>query len=407
MVSTEQTVTLPLAALPVWAVAILCLTSAPFFGSLPRMGGEALAGPFARLSLTAGLALADEALWLGATTSSSALIWARLAIALALFAAVATVDAVSAIIRSPRPAWLRWAWVLAALVMIAALLRPNWVMTGVSATLPGQWLGVVGSGPLSALSVLATVFCLGTALLLFTRQALRPGAALKWRLYAVLTLVMAPVFLFAFVLKMGAGFTTSWLVALGGWSVLWVEMRGQAGVQQTYLRQDQTTQSYNRRWGEEYLAACLKRGSAAVLYADLDDFKAINDRYGHACGDAVLEMVSHRLIGVLRSEDIVARLGGDEFMVVLPGVHAAQIPGITHRVEIALSSPGLKVPGSDQLVGISVGAAHAEKGGSWRDLVQQADRRMYAEKAAHHAAQGSVSVEDRSHPAVDTFPAAP
>lgn len=405
MERTEQTVTLPMAVLPVWAVAVLCLVSAPFFGSLPRMGGEALAGPFARLSLTVGLTLADEAMWLSASTSAAALTWARLAVPLALLASVAAVDGVSAIVHSPRPTWLRWTWVFGGLVLVVSFLLPSSVLTQVRLSAAGQWLGPVGSGPVAVLGVLVTVFCLGTAILLFARQALRPGAAMKWRLYALLALVMAPVFVFAFVLGMADGFTTSWLAALGGWSVLWVEMRGQAGVQQTYLRQDQNTKSYNRRWGEEYLAACLRRGSAAVLYADLDDFKAINDRFGHAAGDSVLELVSHRLSGVLRSEDIVARLGGDEFMVVLPGVHAGQIPAITHRVQAALATPALKVPGGDQVVSISVGAAHAEKGGSWRDLVQQADRRMYAEKASHHAGLGAVA--ESSPPSVDTSPAAP
>ncbi|MHB1506283.1 MAG: GGDEF domain-containing protein [Sulfobacillus sp.] len=402
---TGQTVTLPLGALPIWAVALLCLLSVPFFGSLPRMGGEALAGPFARLSLAVGLALADEALWLGASSASAALPWARLAIPLALFAGVSAVDGVSAIIRSPRPLWLRGAWAVAGLVLIGSWFQPSWVMAAVAPSAGGGWLTAVGTGPLAVFGILVTIFCLGTALLLFARQALRPGSALKWRLYALLTVVMAPVFLFTFVLGVSDGLTTSWVAALGGWSVLWVEMRGQAGVQQTYLRQDQTTQSYNRRWGEEYLAACLKRGPAAVLYADLDDFKAINDRYGHGVGDSVLEMVSRRLIGVLRSEDIVARLGGDEFMVVLPGVHAAQIPGILHRVEAALSSPALKVPASDQSVGISLGAAHAEKGGSWRDLVQRADRRMYLAKAGHQGSEESLAESSRS--AVDTSPAAP
>lgn len=398
-------VSLPWGALPVWTVGIIYLVSAPFFGSLPRMGGESLAGPFARLSLVAGLNLVDEALWMGAVSAPAALVWARLLTPLALFAGVAAVDAVSAIIRAPRPRWLTWAWALAGVFAALSLLFPRLVMDSVTLVQGGVWLGVVGAGPLAVLGVLATTFYLGTALLLFTRTALRPGAALKWRLYAILTLLTVPIFLLAFVFGLGGGgFTTSWVAGLGGWGILWVEMRGQAGVQQIYLRQDQTTQSYNRRWGEEYLAASLKRGPAAVLYADLDGFKAINDRYGHAAGDRVLEMVSARLTGVLRSEDIVARLGGDEFMVVLPGVHHGQIPGILQRVEAALASPVLKVPGSEEAVRISVGAAHAEKGGSWRELVQRADTAMYTEKAVHGT--GGATAESPK-PGVDTSAAAP
>ena len=395
---------LPWGALPLWAVGLIYLVSVPFFASLPRMGGESLAGPFARVSLVAGLNLIDEALWMGAVSPQSALLWARLLTPLALFAGVAAVDAVSAIIRAPRPSWLRWAWALAGAFAALTLLFPRLVMDSVTEIQGGVWLGVAGAGPLAVLGVLATTFCLGTALLLFTRTALRPGAALKWRLYAILAVLTVPVFLFAFVFGMGGGFTASWVAGLGGWGILWVEMRGQAGVQQIYLRQDQTTQSYNRRWGEEYLAACLRRGPAAVLYADLDGFKAINDRHGHAAGDRVLEMVSARLIGVLRSEDIVARLGGDEFMVVLPGVHHGQIPGILQRVEAALASPALKVPGSEEAVRISVGAAHADKGGSWRELVQRADHAMYREKAGHKA--GGAAPETPA-PGVDTSAAAP
>ena len=106
-----------------------------------------------------------------------------------------------------------------------------------------------------------------------------------------------------------------------------VQARAEAGT-------DAVTGSMNhramrRRLGEEIDRASRGGGLLSCLLIDLDDFKSVNDRYGHAAGDALLRSVVQALVGEFRAFDRVARYGGDEFVVILPnaGVQAAAVAG--------------------------------------------------------------------------------
>jgi diguanylate cyclase (GGDEF)-like protein len=112
---------------------------------------------------------------------------------------------------------------------------------------------------------------------------------------------------------------------------------------------------------------------AAVLYIDLDDFKPINDTFGHAAGDEVLRIVARRLAACVRETDMVARLGGDEFALLLAAPE--RVDEVAERVHAAFADP-LQVAERSLRVGASVGVA---TGGG--DLLDAADRAMYAVKA--------------------------
>jgi diguanylate cyclase (GGDEF)-like protein len=117
-----------------------------------------------------------------------------------------------------------------------------------------------------------------------------------------------------------------------------------------------------------------------VLYLDLDDFKVVNDGFGHATGDRLLRCVAERLAGAVREEDLCARLGGDEFAVVLHGATEEEAHATARRLVELLSSP-VVLDGRVLSVGASVGLAPsaAERG---MDVVQRADIAMYAAKRA-------------------------
>lgn len=120
----------------------------------------------------------------------------------------------------------------------------------------------------------------------------------------------------------------------------------------------------------------------AVLFCDLDDFKHVNDSYGHSTGDALLRSVGERLRGVLRSGDTLARLGGDEFAVLLEDQGDPEEVG--RRIAAALLAP-FAVDGHHLLVGGSVGIAFvgAEEGApSWQAMLANADVAMYEAKRA-------------------------
>jgi diguanylate cyclase len=120
----------------------------------------------------------------------------------------------------------------------------------------------------------------------------------------------------------------------------------------------------------------------AVLMIDLDEFKAINDSYGHETGDELLIAVGGRLRESIRDGDTAARLGGDEFIIVLPGCHDPLVPmRIAQRVLTALNMP-FDIAGRSLTVGASVGVAVA--GADDRtadDLVRDADVAMYLAKS--------------------------
>lgn len=121
----------------------------------------------------------------------------------------------------------------------------------------------------------------------------------------------------------------------------------------------------------------------AVLYIDLDGFKAINDRNGHTVGDSLLQMVARRLEGCVRSTDTVARFGGDEFGIVLANLHSREdCESVALKVLQVLGKP-FDLGGSEVRISASVGAAlfplHGENG---QQLLKYADQAMYAAKHA-------------------------
>ncbi|HWS35373.1 MAG TPA: GGDEF domain-containing protein [Actinoplanes sp.] len=147
---------------------------------------------------------------------------------------------------------------------------------------------------------------------------------------------------------------------------------------------DQLTGLANRRHFHSRWEQALSDdggGPTALLYVDLDGFKAVNDTLGHESGDAVLEAVAERIRSVVRERDLVARLGGDEFAVILPGATDEQAAGIAARIVGVVAEP-IPVRGLPVSVGASIGVITAPSGADPETEIKRADTAMYAAKAA-------------------------
>lgn len=163
---------------------------------------------------------------------------------------------------------------------------------------------------------------------------------------------------------------------------------------------DQLTGLLNRAEFFNRFDAAVERskqgdGSVACLIIDLDHFKPINDRYGHAAGDIVLREIADRLRSQLRSTDVVARLGGDEFAIFVEGgAVEAVIRSLTGRILAAIRRP-IKINGDLVAVTASVGAAIDTGRLGPGELLEAADKAMYAEKRRHHGRRHSSIVDQR------------
>ncbi|MEQ9056041.1 MAG: GGDEF domain-containing protein [Roseovarius confluentis] len=137
-----------------------------------------------------------------------------------------------------------------------------------------------------------------------------------------------------------------------------------------------------RRAFEEAVRNGLRGGSGALLFCDLDDFKAVNDRLGHRAGDCVLQQAALRLRDVFQANGICGRIGGDEFAAWLPGGGRAEAAVCADAVVRSCAERFPLGEGEQVAVGVSVGVAIApEDGGGFEALMACADMRMYAEKA--------------------------
>jgi len=121
-------------------------------------------------------------------------------------------------------------------------------------------------------------------------------------------------------------------------------------------------------------------GETTVLFVDLDDFKDVNDVFGHRAGDDLLRECAARLREATRPQDLCARLGGDEFGVLLRGTGAGAAAKVAQRIVELVAAP-VQIDGADAYVGASVGVATSQGETNVEQLIHHADVAMYAAKA--------------------------
>ena len=298
-----------------------------------------------------------------------------------------------------------WGWNVAVIVIGARLIAATWLLSG---------RGPVRDGPLFAVSLFGIAG-------LCALQYLASAEAFYHDLVLIDLLYVAVVHTprrTAVALALAVGGMVPALIRNGPATVSWAEWAAEAILwslvlglvivytvrarsQRTELR-DETRQAAalaridpltglgNRRAFDETLERELSAARRydtplSVLVADLDDFKAVNDRHGHPAGDDALRQVAHSLVETVRRPDACFRWGGDEFAVVLPRTGPERAELVANRLRAAVARD-VRVPGDDTM-GISVGVADLRTDQAPDDLIAAADRALLAVKASRPAAR--------------------
>jgi len=177
------------------------------------------------------------------------------------------------------------------------------------------------------------------------------------------------------------------------------DARSAANSLEILAQQDPLTGLGNRRLLTKRISAAMAnarrtKSAMAVVYLDLDGFKAINDTSGHGVGDALLKQVARRLESVVREEDTVARVGGDEFMIALWHVaNARDVAIVAAKVVEIISEPYL-IEGRNLVVTTSVGVGvYPVHGEDAEVLMKSADTALYAAK---RAGKNAFRISDRA-----------
>ncbi|MDD2373326.1 MAG: diguanylate cyclase [Syntrophomonas sp.] len=148
---------------------------------------------------------------------------------------------------------------------------------------------------------------------------------------------------------------------------------------------DTLTGLANRSMLEYYFAHCQASSrhfaqNLAIVFIDLDSFKAVNDQFGHNTGDILLKMVAARLKNLLRGNDLLSRLGGDEFVVLLTRVSRESLTGVAERIMGTFAEP-FEVEGYRLMIGASLGISiYPDDGEDLEILIHNADQAMYQAK---------------------------
>ena len=173
----------------------------------------------------------------------------------------------------------------------------------------------------------------------------------------------------------------------------YMSMKGYAKELEVLSYRDALTNLNNPRSYQEHMDELSKKKLPyGLIFMDLNDFKMVNDTYGHEAGDALLNIVAKRLQNSIREKDKAFRIGGDEFVVVIHGTHDKKFyEGVMARMR---QNVAREVVLSDVTLNVSISAGYArcpEDGTKFEDVVKKADDAMYYNKRLMKARKGQTS----------------
>ena len=168
------------------------------------------------------------------------------------------------------------------------------------------------------------------------------------------------------------------------------ELQTALALQQQLAHTDALTGINNRRHlyelaEHEFEIAARYQQPLSVIMFDIDHFKQVNDTFGHAVGDQILQRVTQVACAELRSADVIGRYGGEEFVIILPMTNAKQAYPLAERIRVGVAAIRVPTEKGDATVTLSIGIVemiHGAQTGSAESLIRRADEAMYAAKQA-------------------------
>ncbi|OLS35401.1 GGDEF domain-containing protein [Bacillus sp. MRMR6] len=152
---------------------------------------------------------------------------------------------------------------------------------------------------------------------------------------------------------------------------------------------DYLTKINNRRYADQVIPKLLYKGKLikkpiTLFSLDMNNFKSINDNYGHGTGDNAIKKISELLVNNIRKNDLVFRWGGDEFLIVTPNIGKEGAENLVHRINHAVDNEMKKFNNANINLGISIGfAVFPEDGKTFDQLLTIADKKMYKVKVSN------------------------
>jgi diguanylate cyclase (GGDEF)-like protein len=180
-------------------------------------------------------------------------------------------------------------------------------------------------------------------------------------------------------------YPTTWVGALLLFGMLCREIRWHMQDVYSQINVDRLTGAYSRSYGEFYLSKLLAEQDVGIFYADIDDFKGINDAFGHQAGDQALKLLADLVSPMMYKPNALVRLGGDEFLFIFPNAESDDESHL-HKELYSLLDGMLTLKDENDVIiatlQVSFGWAHAKRGSSWIEVIHRADLSMYQQKGA-------------------------